>query len=219
VTTAWVEACLSRQTLDIQEAEFELHDAQAEEQFGFSLAACLQSAHQSKVFSGLKFYITPGVDTMERHLSVKQLQTIIACAGGGSVQMPPKGPTEHTVVISCSKDNATYTALAVCGVVSHSAEFVMMGVLRQVVDRESFVLHPAATAANTTVAGATNGDGNDPQEGADSLDHRGVGEVTPTTPTRPMRSRGNNNNNSHSILSQKQQTPSPSAKSKRGRGR
>jgi hypothetical protein len=151
VTSAWVEACLTKKAW-VPEQPYLLKDAAAERQHGFNLKETLQRAQEAKVFYGLKFYLTPGIDSTEKHLSIKQLQTIITCAGGGFVQMPPKTPHDSIIVISCPKDEVTYKALAVSGIVSHSAEFVMMGVLRQRVDRVSFRL---GTVSGTGGADAT----------------------------------------------------------------
>ena len=91
-------------------------------------------AKVTKVLDGYKIYLTPHVKP-ER----EQMSDIIKCSGGEAFDYEPSlSPGDKVIVVSCEEDLGMCRAALDAGVVVHSAELILGGVLRQELDLHSY---------------------------------------------------------------------------------
>uniref|UniRef100_A0A673A3K0 PAX-interacting protein 1 n=1 Tax=Sphaeramia orbicularis TaxID=375764 RepID=A0A673A3K0_9TELE len=144
VTPEWLEESWRSQKF-VDEQSYILRDAEAEVLFGFSLEESLKRAHNSPLFKGKYFYLTPGICP-----SISTMKSILESAGGKLLAKQPsyRKIMEHKqnknlpeiILISCDNDLHLCREYFLKNIDVHNAEFILTGVLTQKMDYDSYPL-------------------------------------------------------------------------------
>ncbi|XP_030016739.1 PAX-interacting protein 1 isoform X2 [Sphaeramia orbicularis] len=142
VTPEWLEESWRSQKF-VDEQSYILRDAEAEVLFGFSLEESLKRAHNSPLFKGKYFYLTPGICP-----SISTMKSILESAGGKLLAKQPsyRKIMEHKqnknlpeiILISCDNDLHLCREYFLKNIDVHNAEFILTGVLTQKMDYDSY---------------------------------------------------------------------------------
>ncbi|XP_029440718.1 mediator of DNA damage checkpoint protein 1 isoform X4 [Rhinatrema bivittatum] len=137
VTLDWLEKC-GRKGYFVCPYGSLVKDAEQEQNFSFSLSGSLQRAFQGRLFKGYEIHVTPNVKPEPEHM-----KEIIQCSGAKFLPRMPRTYKAKRVVVSCPEDLAMCKpAFDVFLPVVHT-EFMLTGILQQVVDLQAYALAPA----------------------------------------------------------------------------
>ncbi|GFS15803.1 mediator of DNA damage checkpoint protein 1 [Elysia marginata] len=139
VTPQWLESSKQARTF-LDGNKFLVNDPAMEKQYRFSLQSSIERASAAPLLQGYSVHVTPSVKP-----DPTQMKDILHCAGAKYLSTMPMKPHGQTVVVSCSEDQALWSAAAQAGVCVVGAEFILTGLLRQELQPQLFSLNKANT--------------------------------------------------------------------------
>ncbi|KAK6641244.1 hypothetical protein RUM44_012953 [Polyplax serrata] len=108
---------------------------ESEEKWDFDLKQSLDTARRKKLLDGFKVFATESVKP-----PVEDILRIAECCGGVPLVLRPESWTKRTIVISCVDDKNSWPPKKFDYVKIVHYEFILIGVLRQSLDFETYSL-------------------------------------------------------------------------------
>jgi hypothetical protein len=136
VSLNWIKAS-KKSGKFLDPSKYILKDAASEKKWKFSIKNSLNTAFENKdhpLFKDLTFYMTPNTKP-----PYHEMETIINAAGGTLINELPKEKIDDIIILSCPDDEQLCETLVKQGYDNiHSNEFILSGILKQVVDYKSY---------------------------------------------------------------------------------
>lgn len=134
VTLDWLDKS-GRSACFLSPGSFLVRDTEQEQNFHFSLARSLQQARRGPLLQGYEIHVTPNVKPEPEHM-----KDIIQCSGGAFLPHMPRAYKDKRLVITCPEDLPRCRPALSARLPVASAEFLLTGILQQVVDLVSYRL-------------------------------------------------------------------------------
>nr|XP_033772092.1 mediator of DNA damage checkpoint protein 1 isoform X2 [Geotrypetes seraphini] len=144
VTLDWLRKC-GRSDCFLSPSGFLVKDAEQERNFGFSLSMSLQRARRGRLFEGYEIHVTPNVKPEPEYM-----KDIIQCSGATFLPNMPRTYKEKRIVISCPEDLAKCKPAFNAALPVANTEFMLTGILQQVIDLQAYALEAAAEAQESS---------------------------------------------------------------------
>uniref|UniRef100_A0A8C5QP14 Mediator of DNA damage checkpoint protein 1 n=1 Tax=Leptobrachium leishanense TaxID=445787 RepID=A0A8C5QP14_9ANUR len=145
VTLDWIAKCKNNRYF-LSPNGFLVSDKEQEKKFNFVLSKSLQQAKRKALFEGYEIHVTPNVKP-----EPEQMKDIIQCSGATFLPTMPKANKEKCVIVSCEEDAAQWKGVP-SNVPITSVEFILSGILQQVVNPKAYLLDTSARPAAPTPA-------------------------------------------------------------------
>ncbi|XP_069097936.1 mediator of DNA damage checkpoint protein 1 isoform X2 [Pleurodeles waltl] len=144
VTLEWLEKS-GKNKCFLSPSSFLVKDREQELNFSFRLSEALQKAQRQRLFEGYEIHVTPSVKPEPEYM-----KDIIQCSGAAFLPKMPKEYKDKRVIVSCSQDLAKCKPALGASLPITNSEFILTGILQQVVNVDAFRLEGTPSGAEAS---------------------------------------------------------------------